>query len=414
MFRRRARAYVERALTEAPVVFLAGPRCAGKSTLAILMRQAGYTTLDWASTRAAAAVDPADFVAGSPPEAALDEVLRVPGLVAAIRGTVAEDPRAGRFLLTGSLDMSVNPGRVDTPTNRIEALPCGTKFVPLWPLSQGEIDGAPDGFVDAVFGAGLPNGPSAPLGRDELAERVLRGGFPEAVQRTDDERSTWFESYLAAALGREIRAISSVADPAALRVMLRLLAERTGSPHNRANLARVAELTQSTGRRYFDMLRAVFLVVGVPAWTTSRSTHTLQASKQFLVDIGLTAHVLGVDRERLANTPALADSLLEAFVAMELRKQVGWSTLQPSLAHFHTREGEKVDLVLEAPDGALVGVEVTTSATVRDADFAGLRVLAALAGERFRRGVVLYTGEEIVPFGENLLAAPVQMVWQAG
>ena len=93
------------------------------------------------------------------------------------------------------------------------------------------------------------------------------------------------------------------------------------------------------------------------------------------------------------------------------RKQVGWSRIRPGLAHFRTSRGDEVDLVMEARDDAVVGIEVKSSATVRSGDFAGLRVLEEIAGNRFRRGIVLYTGTDVVSFGTKLVAAPVSMLW---
>lgn len=55
----------------------------------------------------------------------------------------------------------------------------------------------------------------------------------------------------------------------------------------------------SAARNYLGLLRAVFLVVAVPAWTTSFTTRIVRASKLFLVDSGLTAHVQGLGHERL-------------------------------------------------------------------------------------------------------------------
>lgn len=160
------------------------------------------------------------------------------------------------------------------------------------------------------------------------------------------------------------------------------------------------------------MLRAVFLAVEIPAWTTSLTTRIVRSPKMFLSDSGLTAHLMGIDRERLTTEPHLVGPLLEGFVAMELRKQIGWSRVRPSLAHFRTRRGEEVDLVLEARDGTVVGVEVKAAATVRSGDFTGLRALEAVAGDRFRRGVVLHTGDEHVAFGPKLAAVPVESLWR--
>jgi predicted AAA+ superfamily ATPase len=102
---------------------------------------------------------------------------------------------------------------------------------------------------------------------------------------------------------------------------------------------------------------------------------------------------------------------LENFVIMELRKQISWSRIRPRMFHFRTQTGQEVDVVLEDPSGRLVGIEVKTAAAVGAEDFKGLRVLAESAGKNFHRGIVVYTGTGIVPFGQNLHAVPITAVW---
>ena len=79
--------------------------------------------------------------------------------------------------------------------------------------------------------------------------------------------------------------------------------------------------------------------------------------------------------------------------------------------HFRTQTGQEVDVVLEEPTGRLVGIEVKTAAVVGSEDFKGLRALAEAAGKHFHRGIVFYTGTEIVPFGQNLHAVPLPALW---
>jgi predicted AAA+ superfamily ATPase len=404
MFRRRVQERIERALTDTPAVLVAGPRQAGKSTLVRLIRPTGYLTLDRATTRAGAVTDPDGFVSGLPDPAAVDEVQRVPDLLLAIKAAIDEDRRPGRFLLTGSANVLLLPDVAD-------ALPGRMEIIELWPLSQGEIDDGPDGFVDAVFRPG-PLGPVGNgSGRDDIFSRVLRGGFPEAVQRDPDRRTDWFDSYLTAVVEREVRDLSAVGNVAEMLAMIRLIAARSGGLFNLADIARSIGLSHSTARRYLGLLMAVFLVVEVPAWTTSLTTRIVKAPKLFLADSGLSAHVLGIAAPRFADQPHLVGPLLETFVALELRRQAGWSRSRPSLAHFRTRQGVEVDLVLETRDGGVVGIEVKASATVRSGDFTGLRKLAEQVGDRFRRGVVLYTGDEVVGFGSGLSALPVHALW---
>jgi uncharacterized protein len=388
VYPRWIRPRIERALLDTPAVFVAGPRQSGKSTLVRLIRQDGYVTLDRATVRAGAGADPDGFVAGLPVPVALDEVQRVPDLLLAVKAEIDEHRQPGRFLLTGSVNVLMLPKVADMLPGRME-------IVELWPLSQGEVDNRPESFVDAVFETALPAVVVTRVTRGELFDRVLCGGFPESLQRPVDRRSDWFESYLTAVVEREVRDLSNVGSVGELTVMIRLIAARAGSLFNLADVARGAQLPHSTARNYLGLLRAVFLVVDVPAWTTSLTTRIVRAPKLFLIDSGLTAHLLGIGGARLASEPHLADGLFEAFVAMELRKQISWSHIRPALAHFRTRSGD----------------EVKSSATVRSGDFAGLRVLEEIAGHRFRRGVVLYTGTDVVSFGPKLVAAPVSLLW---
>lgn len=404
MLARRVHDRIERALTATPVVLVAGPRQAGKSTLVRLIRPDAYLTLDRATTRAAANRDPDGFIAGLPATVALDEVQRVPDLLLAIKAAVDENRYPGRFLLTGSANVLMLPDVAD-------ALPGRMQIVELWPLSHGEIDGVEDAFVDTVFGVDpLPTSPPGP-DRAGLLDRVLRGGFPEVVARDPDLRDDWFESYLTAVVEREIRDLSAVGQVAEMFAMIRLIAARSGGLFNLADVARGAQLPHSTARRYLALLKAVYLVIEVPAWATSLTTRIVKSPKLFLVDPGLAAHLLGVAAPRLAEQPHLAGPLLESFVATELRRQISWSRTRPTLAHLRTPQGIEVDLVMEARDGRVVGVEVKAAATVRNADFTGLRALADLAGSRFHQGIVLYTGSEQVSFGPRMTAAPVHGLW---
>lgn len=80
--------------------------------------------------------------------------------------------------------------------------------------------------------------------------------------------------------------------------------------------------------------------------------------------------------------------------------------------YFRTHVGEEADFVIEAPDGSIVGVEVKRSATLARRDVRGLKTLREAAGKRFRRGIVLYTGDTAVPLDEQLTAVPMRNLWE--
>jgi len=149
----------------------------------------------------------------------------------------------------------------------------------------------------------------------------------------------------------------------------------------------------------------------MPAWTlTGGRTRLMKAPRLLITDTGLAAHLAGSDVDTFRQDPASFGPLLENFVAMELERQCSWSTNRARLTHFRSYAAREVDLVLERPNGNIIGIDVKAG-TVGEPDFAGLRTLAELAGHRFRRGIVLHTGSEAQPFGKNLWALPVSALW---
>ena len=396
-----------RALDDTPVVLLHGARQTGKTTLARHLAEshpARYITLDDAVILAAARQDPAGFLAGIDGPVVLDEIQRAPDLLLAIKAEVDRHRRPGRFLLTGSANILLLPKLSESLAGRMEILT-------LRPFSQGEIAGRGETFIATLFAASLPlNDATA----HNLACRVMRGGYPPAVERVDpDRRRAWFGSYITTILERDVRDLAHIEALTSLPRMLGLIAGRAAGLVNFAELSRSLAIPQTTLKRYFALLEATFLVQLLPAWSNNLGKRLIKAPKLFLNDTGLAAYLLGVSEDRLEHEGPLRGALLENFVAAELAKQASWSSQHPHLFHFRTAAGQEVDFVLENASGAIAGIEVKASATVTAHDFAGLRALAEIAGPRFHRGVVLHTGDAAVPFGSNLCALPVSALWES-
>lgn len=411
MYRRNISTPLDESLGDTPVVLLNGGRQTGKSTLVqsgmIEDRGARYLTLDDAGVLAAAETDPAGFLSGFEGPIILDEIQRSPGLFPAIKAEVDRERRPGRYLLTGSANVLLLPKLSESLAGRMEILT-------LWPLSQGEIEGVEESFIDAAFSEGPVSLRDEAGGTSKLTERLLRGGYPEALSRRSEvRRQAWFSSYVTTILQRDVRDLSNIEGLTELPRLLSLLAARVASLVNYAELSRSASMPQSTLKRYISLLQATFLVHTLPAWSGNLGKRLVRSPKLLLCDTGLISSLQGLNAERLASEPNLAGPLLENFVAMELVKQSAWSRTQPRLFHFRTHTGQEVDVVLEDAAGRVVGIEVKASATVGARDFKGLRALAEATGERFRRGIVLYTGRTGIPFGNGLHALPVSSLWKA-
>lgn len=404
------RALVERIrhlLSTMPVVYLQGARQVGKTTLAKQLIQAGtmehYFSFDDPAVLSAAGQDPVGFVRTLPLHTVLDEVQRVPAVMPVLKMRVDARRETGDLLLTGSANPLMLPHLSETLVGRMA-------IVTLMPLSQGEIEGREDRWIEKAFSGGLPLG-DFPASHD-LLSRVVRGGYPEAVLRADSrQRTDWLLSYVDTLLARDVREIADIERLTEVPRLLQLLAAQTCQTLNVANLSRETGVPQSTLQRYLALLETLFLLVRVPAWFTSIGKRLLKSPKTLLNDTGLACALLGIEEERLAHDPLLQRRMVENFVGMELLKQIGFSGRRVRLYHFRTDRGEEVDFVVEDADGALIGIEVKASATVHSEHFRGLRSLQKVAGNRFVCGIVLYWGEHTLPFGEGLWAQPISALW---
>lgn len=409
MIRRNITQNLLDALADTPVVLINGARQTGKSTLAKSIAEtthpARYITLDTASVLAAVRNDAAGFLAGLDGAVVIDEVQKAPELFSAIKANVDRNRRPGKYLLTGSANVLLVPNLSESLAGRMEILR-------LWPFSQGELTARKETFVDKLYENKTPfkNDPlELPL---SLPDRIINGGYPEVQSRVKEERRrAWFESYMTTILQRDIRDLANIDGLTSLPRLLAVIAARSPALLNFAELSRSLAIPQSTLKRYMTLLEAAFLIQQLPAWSGNFTKRLVKTSKMVMTDTGLMAHLLGLDKKRL-ETGAMIGPLFENFVIMELKKQITWSDVNPQMFHFRTQAGQEVDIVLEDRTGNLVGIEVKASATVHAHDFKGLRVLAEATGGLFRKGIVLYAGTEIVPFGESLAALPAQLLWQ--
>ena len=410
LFSRRAESMAMEALADTRVVVINGARQVGKSTLAQAIVQktagAGEIYLDQAAVRAAARQDP-DGIVHHDGLLLIDEIQRVPDLLLSIKREVDADPRPGRFhdRIRATLDLR------DIP----DALPGRSETIELWPLSQGEIERAPDGFVDAAFRHGPDLKISRPgLRRADYLDRALRGGYPEAVHRPSHRRrARFFESYISDLINRDVKQVSDIERPADMRRLLNILCGRMGGLAVIDNISRDLGLPRNTVKRYVDLLDLVYVIRRIPAWSSNATTRAIATPKLLVVDSGLGAHLAGLTPSRVTDITAPVGPLIENFVLGELARQLTWAEEPVRLYHYRDRDGVEVDGILERASGEIIGIEVKAAETVRADDFRGLQHLARKLGDRLIAGYVFYAGRETLPFGGRMRALPLSALWEA-
>lgn len=410
MYQRNLQSSVGEALKDTPVVLLIGARQVGKSTLAQSLTNENYRpqyyTFDDLTTLAAARSNPQAFLESVQMPAIFDEVQRVPELFLPLKAMVDKNRRAGSFLLTGSANVLFLPKVADSLAGRMEVLS-------LRPLSQGEIEGNRENFIDWAYGDDfkLPP-PLAAEERENLFERMFAGGFPEAIERrTAARRESWFRSYITTLLQRDARDLANIEGLTDLPRLLSILAARAGGLLNYSEISRTAAFPQSTLKRYAALLEALFLTETLPAYSGSMTKRLMKTPKLYFTDTGLLAYLQNLTHEKIKFEPTGAGQLMENFVVGEIKKQMGWNQTRVEMFHFRTSTDHEVDIVLELPSGEIVGIEIKAGAQIGGDAFKGLKVLEAETGKKFKRGIVLYAGVKAVAFDRKMYAVPVQRLW---
>lgn len=401
---------VYESLGDTRIVIIQGARQVGKSTLATQIAKARggkVVTLDDDDTRFQADADPAAFVAQHPSGLlVIDEIQRAPRLNLALKVAVDADPRPGRFLLTGSADLLQLPGSEDSLAGRAES-------VELHGFSQGELAGHREGFIDRLLAGNTFGGYQSTASRADYLAIAEAGSYPDVLSRsTPRRRSQWLANYVARVTTRDAEEISTLKQLSELPTILKLMAARTATELNVANLASDLAMPRRTLDPYLDLLETLYLVRRIPAWATHRSRRVVSRPKIVMLDTGLAAQLVGVS----SKSPVAADmasQLLETLVAGELTRQRSWCDEQVDLYHYREHTGAEVDLVLATPDGRIAGIEVKSASGANASDAKWLAALRDKVGERFVGGIVLHTGTTAGSLGDRLTSAPLDLLWKA-
>jgi predicted AAA+ superfamily ATPase len=387
-------------------VAISGPRQSGKTTLARRFAQQGriYVTLDSQPTLAAAKSDPVAFIRGLD-RAIIDEVQRAPDLLLAIKQSVDEDPRPGRFLLTGSANLLTIKTVNESLAGRVEV-------VPLYPLSRSEqLRSKIPEFISKIFRGQLPQ-PAESFAGNKLLQAVTTGGYPDAIKRrAERRRDAWYRAYIKSIAERDIPEIADIANPGQIPRLLELSAQFAGQLINLSELGRTLGLDHKTVGHYLRILEQIYLLQRVQPWSRNELSRLVKTPKLHFFDSGLLTTMRGYSVARLRSDRNLLGSLLETFVFSELVKSTAWTKQRVSIFHYRDKDQVEVDFVLQNAGGQIVGIEVKAAASVTRRDFAGLERVASAAGIAFVQGIVLYDGDQTLSFGKNLRAAPFPTLW---
>lgn len=392
---------IDVAMEDTPVVLVNGPRQSGKTTLVKHYAQSlPYYTLDDDNLLNAVRQDPVSFIKRID-RGIIDEVQRSPGLLRAIKLSVDENRKPGRFLLTGSANLLALPNIGDSLAGRMEILT-------LLPLSLSELARRESHFLNY---AQTQTWPLSAENKVDCIAASLIGGYPEMLSRqTSGRRSAWARAYIKAIVERDVKDIASIEKLVDLPPLLEMLAQQSGKLTNFTQIGVHINLDTKTTQKYVSILENLFLVKRLRPWYGNELNRLVKTSKLYLLDSGLLACLNRITSTRIETDKIIVGPLLETWVYSELLKIIAVTSEPWEVYYYRDKDQVEVDFVLENQDRKIIGIEVKASSTVFNHDFVGLKKLAGLVGDDWVSGIVLYDGDKCLSFGNNLWAVPFSLL----
>ena len=402
MFQRWQTEKVQHLLSCRRGVNLTGARQVGKSTLTemLTLPNTRRWSLDDDDICRAAADDANGFVKhGQGETVIIDEIQKVPRLLNAIKMVLDHDNSKGQYLLTGSANIRFAKMVKDSLAGRLGV-------VRLRPLAFAEINGCSPDFLDVAFSRGFEGRDFTGLGKRDVLGLAFAGGYPEARELSAGDRQDWFKTYLDDLLEKDIQDITEIRKVETLRRVATSLFAHSAQFIAVNELSAKVELAKVTLQNYIAALKALYLFDAVPAWAKSDYELIGKREKFLATDSGLVANILGWNEDDAYIDANKSGKLVETWVYNQLAPVAERNT-DYSISHYRDSCKREIDFIVDRKDGATLGIEVKAGSSLGDGDFKHLKWFAKNLAKGEFTGIVLYSGERTLRFGEGFYAVPL-------
>lgn len=405
-----------RSLAEATIgrgLIVTGARQTGKTTL--LQREFvppyEYHSFDEILSRENLARRPAAEWLRRGESFVFDEVQKAPDFLGTVKVLLDQGPETQRVILSGSAQIQLLSGVRETLTGRVVTRE-------LFPLTAVEIAGvarplaidllrvnSADQVRQLMDGATFYDpGAVAPV-REGLEQLAAFGGMPKVTQlEALEHRWVWLEEYCRTYLQRDLSDLGRVADLDDFVRLERVVAQRTATTINYSDLARDADLSPVTAKKYLRYLDLSYQTFRLEAYRGRGGGRLIKAPRLHWTDLGIQRTLSGL-RE------GLTGQQWETLIVGEIFKLVRTLRLDVGLFYLRTKDGREVDLLAKLPGGGYLAWEVKASQRAAPVDARHMRSLQDLLDGPLLGGFVVYQGHGVQSWPDNLYALPAGVLF---
>jgi predicted AAA+ superfamily ATPase len=345
MIDRMAASYIAEISKKFPVITLTGPRQSGKTTLAkAIFRHLPYVNLENLEVLAVVRQDPQRFLRLHGDGVVIDEVQNFPEIFSYIQVRSDEVGKPGMFVLTGS-------SQFELLSKVTQSLAGRTALVKLLPFS-----------IEELQRAGISK---------DVDEFIFTGFYPRIYDQNiapPDVYAGYFETYIE----KDIRQFGQIQNLSLFHKFVKLCAGRIGQILNIAGLANDTGISHTTAQSWLSMLQAGYVIFLLEPYFANISKRLIKSPKLYFYDVGLAAHLMGIEHKKQVETHPLRGNLFENMVVMEILKYRFNQGKRNNLHFYRDSNGNEVD-VLYSVAQHLFPMEIKSAETVNSEFFKGLQ-----------------------------------------
>ncbi len=384
-----------------PVMLITGSRQVGKTTLLRNLAEPGrnYISLDDPVILDIAKSDPALFFQRYTPPMIIDEIQYAPELLPYIKMAVDRTRKKNLFWLTGSQHFHLMKGITESLAGRVGVLN-------LMGFSYKESKGRGRNVKAFLPEKGFLNRRShkGVLSLKDIYAHISRGSYPAMHVDPGMDRNLFYSSYVQTYLQRDVADLINIGNRMSFLRFLKAVAARTAQLLNLSDLARDADITPSTAKKWLSVLQASDIVYLLQPFHTNFTKRLVKAPKLYFLDTGLCAWLTEWSSPETLEAGAFSGAIFETWIFSEILKTWLHNGLDPSFYYYHDKDRKEIDLLI-LKDKTVYPVEIKKTASPHRSmvrTFGTLKRLRLSVGT----GCLICLSEDVIPLKEDIHALP--------